>query len=46
MTKLDGTAKGGILAAVAAGAQACGRCRCTSIGVGEKVEDLPALQCR
>jgi fused signal recognition particle receptor len=40
VTKLDGTAKGGILAAVAAGAQGVRPIPVYWIGVGEGIEDL------
>lgn len=40
VTKLDGTAKGGVLAALASGAQGCRPIPVYWIGVGEKIEDL------
>ena len=40
ITKLDGTAKGGTLAAVAAGAQGVRPIPVYWIGVGERIEDL------
>lgn len=40
VTKLDGTAKGGVLAALASGAQGCRAVPVYWIGVGEKIEDL------
>lgn len=40
VTKLDGTAKGGILAALAAGAQGCRPIPVYWIGVGEQLDDL------
>lgn len=40
VTKLDGTAKGGVLAALAAGAQGCRPVPVYWIGVGEQLEDL------
>jgi len=40
VTKLDGTAKGGILAAVAAGAQGVRPVPVYWIGVGEGIDDL------
>lgn len=40
VTKLDGTAKGGILAALAAGAQGCRPMPVYWIGVGEQLDDL------
>jgi fused signal recognition particle receptor len=40
VTKLDGTAKGGTLAAVAAGSQGVRPVPVYWIGVGEKIEDL------
>ena len=50
VTKLDGTAKGGVLAAIAAGGQAGSRlARAVPvyfIGVGEKLEDLETFDAR
>ena len=43
VTKLDGTAKGGTLAAVAAGSQGVRPVPVYWIGVGEKIEDLQAF---
>lgn len=43
MTKLDGTAKGGILAAVAAGSQGVRPIPVYFIGVGEGIDDLQAF---
>ena len=40
VTKLDGTAKGGVLAALAAGAQGCRPIPVYWIGVGEQLDDL------
>ena len=40
VTKLDGTAKGGVLAALASGAQGCRPVPVYWIGVGEQIEDL------
>lgn len=40
VTKLDGTAKGGVLAALASGSQGCRPIPVYWIGVGEKLEDL------
>lgn len=40
VTKLDGTAKGGVLAALASGAQGCRAVPVYWIGVGEQLEDL------
>ena len=42
MTKLDGTARGGILVAIAAKFG----CRCTFIGVGEGIDDLRPFSAR
>ena len=46
VTKLDGTAKGGVLAALAAGAQGCRRVPVYWIGVGEQIEDLQPFVAR
>lgn len=47
VTKLDGTAKGGVLAAIARWAQEAGRAMPVYfIGVGEKVEDLQTFSAR
>jgi len=40
VTKLDGTAKGGVLAALASGAQGCRAVPVYWVGVGEQLEDL------
>ncbi|MFY9348693.1 MAG: signal recognition particle-docking protein FtsY [Orrella sp.] len=40
VTKLDGTAKGGVLAALASGGQGCRPVPVYWIGVGEQIEDL------
>jgi fused signal recognition particle receptor len=40
VTKLDGTAKGGVLAALASGAQGCRPVPVYWVGVGEQLEDL------
>jgi fused signal recognition particle receptor len=42
VTKLDGTAKGGVLAAIAQES----RCRCTSSAWGRKLEDLETFDAR
>lgn len=46
VTKLDGTAKGGVLAALAAGAQGCRPVPVYWIGVGEQLEDLQPFVAR
>jgi len=46
VTKLDGTAKGGVLAALAAGAQGCRAVPVYWIGVGEQLEDLQPFVAR
>ena len=46
VTKLDGTAKGGVLAALAAGAQGCRAIPVYWIGVGEQLEDLQPFVAR
>ena len=46
VTKLDGTAKGGVLAALASGAQGCRPIPVYWIGVGEKLEDLQPFVAR
>ena len=46
VTKLDGTAKGGILAALAAGAQGCRPIPVYWIGVGEQLDDLQPFVAR
>lgn len=46
VTKLDGTAKGGVLAALAAGAQGCRPVPVYWIGVGEQIEDLQPFVAR
>lgn len=46
VTKLDGTAKGGILAALAAGANGCRPVPVYWIGVGEQLEDLQPFVAR
>ncbi|WP_407669291.1 signal recognition particle-docking protein FtsY [Orrella marina] len=46
VTKLDGTAKGGILAALAAGTQGCRPVPVYWVGVGEQLEDLQPFVAR
>jgi fused signal recognition particle receptor len=46
VTKLDGTAKGGVLAALAAGAQGCRPVPVYWVGVGEQLEDLQPFVAR
>ncbi|UOD50799.1 signal recognition particle-docking protein FtsY [Orrella daihaiensis] len=46
VTKLDGTAKGGVLAALASGAQGCRPIPVYWIGVGEQLEDLQPFVAR
>lgn len=46
VTKLDGTAKGGVLAALASGAQGCRPVPVYWIGVGEQLEDLQPFVAR
>jgi fused signal recognition particle receptor len=46
VTKLDGTAKGGVLAALAAGAHGCRPVPVYWIGVGEQLEDLQPFVAR
>ena len=46
VTKLDGTAKGGVLAALAAGAQGCRPIPVYWVGVGEQIEDLQPFVAR
>jgi fused signal recognition particle receptor len=46
VTKLDGTAKGGVLAALAAGANGCRPIPVYWIGVGEQLEDLQPFVAR
>jgi fused signal recognition particle receptor len=46
VTKLDGTAKGGVLAALAAGANGCRPVPVYWIGVGEQLEDLQPFVAR
>lgn len=46
VTKLDGTAKGGVLAALASGAQGCRPIPVYWVGVGEKLEDLQPFVAR
>lgn len=46
VTKLDGTAKGGVLAALAASAQGCRPVPVYWIGVGEQLEDLQPFVAR
>ena len=46
VTKLDGTAKGGVLAALAAGSQGCRAVPVYWIGVGEQLEDLQPFVAR
>jgi fused signal recognition particle receptor len=46
VTKLDGTAKGGVLAALVAGAQGCRPVPVYWIGVGEQLEDLQPFVAR
>lgn len=46
VTKLDGTAKGGVLAALASGAQGCRPIPVYWIGVGERLEDLQPFVAR
>jgi fused signal recognition particle receptor len=46
VTKLDGTAKGGVLAALAAGAQGCRAIPVYWIGVGEQLQDLQPFVAR
>ncbi len=46
VTKLDGTAKGGVLAALAAGARGCRAVPVYWIGVGEQLEDLQPFVAR
>lgn len=46
VTKLDGTAKGGVLAALAAGAQGCRPVPVYWIGVGEQLQDLQPFVAR
>lgn len=46
VTKLDGTAKGGVLCALAAGAQGCRPIPVYWIGIGEQIEDLQPFVAR
>jgi fused signal recognition particle receptor len=46
VTKLDGTAKGGVLAALASGSQGCRPVPVYWIGVGEQLEDLQPFVAR